>query len=667
MARPRTPRPSPVATVNGLTLTLSPEHGNLISLEAGGRAWVNNGPAGLPLWQIRVADADGRRAVLTAADARVAKSATRGDTLRLVWQGVRDVATGAGPFAVTVTLTPYGDQPGAAAWRIQVANPTRDWTLWEVTFPILQQVTAGADGAADRFFHPHGWGVQLSGWQELAEVRRRYPRGWDCGMQVVGWSSGAETLYLAAHDPRLCPKEFHFRPDPSASPRHCRLAVTLYPDGMTLAGNSYTQDFDIVTAVLRGDWYDAARLYGGWARRQPWAAAPPPRASTEPRADREIHAWQVIQFPAKSADQWADETERLAARLDVRLGAHLYNWHQIPFDTSYPDYFPARPEFADFARRLRAAGIVVMPYINGRLWDINAKSWRARRAERFAVKHSAERLDPRTLVPYLEEYGSGQKLAPMCVATAFWRDTVRALCRRIVRELGCDGVYIDQIAAEKAELCFNRQHPHAPGGGGFWLDGYRRLAADIRADIGPNPTLTTECNWEGCIADYDALLSWAWFAPNEIPLFPAAYAGLARSFGCSFSDNDIRRDGGDVFARKMARLLVWGAQLGWGDLTPLLDAAQAPLLEFFASLCRLRAGHLALFARGRMLRPPTLDARAAAAVYTAVWADDDARPTLFAVNPAREAVTAAFTFTDLPGRRLTLRLPARTARAVALA
>src|SRR5690606_8626833 len=113
--------------------------------------------------------------------------------------------------------------------------------------------------------------------------------------------------------------------------------------------------------------------------------------------------------------------------------------------------------------------------INGRLWDINARSWTERNAERYAVKHSAERVAPRQLVPYLEDYGSGQKLSPMCIATSFWRETLVELCRRIVHELGCDGVYLDQIAAEKAELCCNREHGHPLGGGGWWLDGYRQL------------------------------------------------------------------------------------------------------------------------------------------------------------------------------------------------
>ncbi len=67
----------------------------------------------------------------------------------------------------------------------------------------------------------------------------------------------------------------------------------------------------------------------------------------------------MLTFPEKPAEQWADEMERLAGILGVRLGAPIYNCHQIPFDTSYPDYFPAQSGFAEFAKRLRADTIAI--------------------------------------------------------------------------------------------------------------------------------------------------------------------------------------------------------------------------------------------------------------------------------------------------------------------
>ncbi len=598
--------------------------GRLAALAAGGETWCENGPLGAPLWVLHAADEDGRRADLDG-DMAAALETRAEDGVTLVWRDVTDPATGAGPFDVTVTISPA---ESGAAWRIAVDNRSA-WTLWHVRLQ-WPGVQPAPDAADNRLFYPEGWGTQAVGWGALPTLHHRYPRGWNFALQCLGFTRGTSTLYLGVHDPALTTKEFHFLPrDTSAE-----LAVTLYPEGQTRPGNGYAPDFDIITAGLAGDWYDAARLYARWARPQPWAAPRPPHAVT---------AWQVLHVPEKAPDVWAAEMEALARHLGVRLGVHFYNWHQVPFDTDYPDYFPAREGFAGLVARLRRAGMRCMPYINGRLWDISAPSWAARGAEAHAVKISAERLHPRTRFIPRETYGSGQYLAPMCPTTPFWQDTVVDLCRRIVDELGCDGVYLDQICAEKAELCVDPAHGHALGGGGYWLTGYRQLMARVRAAVGEDVFLTTECNWEGGIADFDALLMWHTFGPSLVPLFAAVFGGQARTFGCRWED-DLTTGDGLIFADRMAMLLVWGAQLGWGDLTPLLLDDRRDLRIYFAALCRLRADHADLFDHGTLLRPPTT----ATPLRTAAWQAPDGPRTLFVANPTRTAVATTLAVEGAP-------------------
>jgi hypothetical protein len=504
----------------------------------------------------------------------------------------------------------------------------------------------------------------------------RYPRGIKITMQFMGYSRGPRTFYLGTHDAALTTKDLAFTPPRTTgggvSP--ARFGVTTYPEGMGTAGNDFAPNYHTVIGVLDGDWYDAACLYAQWARRQAWATTPPAGASSEPRTKREVHAWLAMQFPAKPPDEWADVAERLTARLGVKIGVHFYNWHTTDFDVNYPDYFPARQGFAGLVKRLRRSGIVTMPYINGRLWDINAESWHARGAVRFAAKQSAERLNPKTLLPYLEEYGSGAKLAPMCPATSFWRRTVVEICRRIVEDLGCDGIYIDQVGAERAELCFDPNHGHPLGGGGFWLEGYRQMARQLREKLGPGPILTTEANWEGCIADYDVLLSYHRFGDEMVPMFPAVYAGLARTFGCAFNHGHIAANGGEPFARRMGMLFAWGGQLGWGDLSPLLAKKNKALCDYFAALCQTRARYVDLFADGRMLRPPRVTVAAPKhagrpkpgryPIHASLWQSANAdRFVVFLVNPGKSRLSASVRITDEACRGLR---PARTAKAVQL-
>lgn len=634
-------------TLGETTLRFHPSTLHLCSLSVAGEEWFTGGEAGEPLWTLLAVDEAGKCVTLSGSAAAACAAEEDGDELRLLWRQVTDARTGAGPFTVRVAVRP-GDDAGVTAWRISVENHG-GWTLWSVTFPQLPHLLPSAEPEADRLFYPEGWGTQRVGWSQMVDLHCRYPFGWDCPLQLLGYTREANTLSLATYDPELTTKEFHFARHNRAGQRWADLAVISYPEGMSTPGNSLAQAYDTVVAVQPGDWYDAARRYAGWARRQPWACDAP-----APRAADDVQGWQVLYVDTKSPEEWSALMEQLAARVGVRLGIHFYHWHEVPFDASYPDYFPAREGFVELVARTRRAGYLAMPYINGRLWDINAPSWPARGAERYAAKGSALRLHPLTLFPYLEEYGSGQKLAPMCPTTPFWQDTVLDLCARIIGELGCDGVYIDQIAAARAELCFEPAHGHTLGGGKFWLEGYRRLLARIRAAV-PQAYLTTECNWEGCVADYDGLLTWHSLGEGLIPLFPAVYSGLAKTFGCQFNAADLGEDGGLRFTTRMAYLFVWGAQLGWGDLSLLLDDAHAPLLDYFTTLCRTRAEHQETFTSGRMLRPPVLritrpaevnDAQCGAAtpaplpVYASLWqrpSGDGA--TVFLVNPTREQLS----------------------------
>ena len=47
------------------------------------------------------------------------------------------------------------------------------------------------------------------------------------------------------------------------------------------------------------------------------------------------------------------------------------------FDTHYPDYFPARVGCKESVAAMQAAGMRVIPYINGQLYDTGIPRWAA--------------------------------------------------------------------------------------------------------------------------------------------------------------------------------------------------------------------------------------------------------------------------------------------------
>ena len=87
------------------------------------------------------------------------------------------------------------------------------------------------------------------------------------------------------------------------------------------------------------------------------------------------------------------------------LALHWYVWDEIAFDTGYPEYFPAKPGFAAAVQTLQQQyQISVAPYINGRIFDVNTKSWTQDGAEAYCTKYSPVAFQSDIRTPYQEVF-----------------------------------------------------------------------------------------------------------------------------------------------------------------------------------------------------------------------------------------------------------------------
>lgn len=98
-----------------------------------------------------------------------------------------------------------------------------------------------------------------------------------------------------------------------------------------------------------------------------------------------------------------------------------------------------------------------MPYINGRIVDYNANMFNQTTLAASA-KSSAPRIKPKHLSTYMEVYGSQQQQAVMCPTQPYWHQVMSDLVYQFTRNYGTSGVYIDQIAAAQADLCFDESY-----------------------------------------------------------------------------------------------------------------------------------------------------------------------------------------------------------------
>ena len=498
---------------------------------------------------------------------------------------------------VSATATP-DSASNAWRWSLAVDNPNAQWSIWNVKFPQTAVADLG-DGAAVLF--PRGPGeLKRNAWQEDFSFRGRYPSGW-CSMQLMAaYKEPTTGLYLACHDPFGSTKEITLESLPDT--RCVRLAFEHPAPDMGVAGNDFTLSGEAVWQLLRGDWFDAATIYKTWVRQHArwW-----PKLGEDGRADtplwmRELSVWAQT---GGAPGECVPAVKEFARYLDVPVGFHWYNWHQIPFDNDYPHYFPTKEGFAEAVGDLRQANVFVMPYINGRLWDTRDKVLDDFEFTKVALPAVTKDENGE---PYTEMYGSKEqdgsrvRLGVMCPATQLWQDRIKDIVLRLQQEQGVSGVYIDQIAAAAPKLCMDKTHGHPLGGGHWWNEGYWRMLDGIRSAMAPERMITSECNAEPFTRWLDGYLTWHWQYDGQVPVFPAIYGGAVQMFGRAYRGGDTK----DLALRmKAGQQLVFGEQLGWLNPSLLKEVEHA---EFFRKAAQLRWYLRRYFYAGEMARPPKL-------------------------------------------------------------
>lgn len=589
------------------------------------------------LFSLVLSDAEGQQVIVsTDDDLTVTEARGLEEGEQAVVRFDAAAKTGLTGLHATLTMT---ISAGGLALRLAVDNDTQ-YSLEQVVIP---DVTIGAlgDPSDDMAYAPRGFGV---GFPNPTGGGVRYLGYYPSGgavVQFLAMTDRSGGVYVAAHDPTACTKNLRLESDGSCNGLRMWLEIPA-PDA-SRPGNDFQLDGEAVIAAVGGGWWPATQLYRRWlAAHAPWWPEPEDEFS---RSDRppwldDISIWALT---GGTPEQVVAPVKAFAEYMGLPTAVHWYNWHQIPFDNDYPHYFPTKEGFAEGVAELQAAGVRVVPYINGRLWDTDTADF-ATDGIRWCTKN-------REGQPYIEEYGSKQKLAPMCPTQEPWREILYRLVLRLVDEVGVDGVYMDQIAAARAVLCYDAAHGHPLAGGHWWVDGYWQLLGRLQsalADISPEKMLTTESNAEPYAKWFDTYLMCNSMGDGLVPIFPAVYGGKMLMFGRYMSAADFADP--NALAQKQGQLFVWGAQLWWSQPQVINHPAAAAWLR---DLARVRHQVREFFNHGRMLAPPDIEPRATVtadwhrrsagdmivttdAVLAAVWQGRDGRVLVPLVNCSGE-------------------------------
>ncbi|HET6455646.1 MAG TPA: DUF6259 domain-containing protein [Armatimonadota bacterium] len=538
--------------------------GSLKSLSDGSE-WLTGGGS---LWKLDFRGTDGVTKEVASSDAALDSP--------FKWQ----VPLGDKSAEVTMTIRLDKGSP-ISYWSLKAKLP-EGWKVIKSDFPIIPNIalTKGLKAAA-----PAGWGVEYEVKPGMS-YGGTYP-SCSAAMQFVAFYNRGRGLYVGAHDPQANHKHLGIKADEQGASFTC----TNFPAIPEKGGGTYKVPFEAAIGVFTGDYYDAAQIYREFTFACPWSKAGPVSKRPIPQWLKDTDLWLR---PRGTPEDNLEVTKQALKYFDVQTACHWYDWHVIPYDTLYPEYFPPKPGFAEAVKELQDMGTHVMPYINGRLCDPNSKTWTDEKGSQSAARRENGE-------PYTEVYGSKVPLNAMCPYTDQWQDKIAGLVDRLMNEVGVHGVYIDQIGAAYPVECFDPHHGHPIGGGHFWVDGYRKLLEKVRARLPKDRMITTEEDAECWIDQFDALLLVNTPSTSTpIPLFPAVYSGRTITFGFLYIPaDDLEKS--LPWRVKMARCFLYGAQLGWIQPKAIMAPEAAKEAEFLRNLAHCRSKAHDFLAYGKFL------------------------------------------------------------------
>ena len=527
-------------------------------------------PEGCEFWKLRLIGPDGTSPEITNKQAEfkgavVLKSNPRETILQFKWAILLAPKKEAGVFVEGR----FSRTEIRTFWRIRV-ELLEGWSVQRADFPIIPNIQPDE---RLKLAAPFGWGVEYPVKAGL-RYEGTYP---SCivAMQFVALYQEGHGLYIAAHDAQANHKDFSVI---SEKPASACLKISHTPPLPVKTGGIFELPYDIVLGGYEGAYFEAAQIYKEFSYITPWGKAGRLSRRRIPDWLKETDLWLR---PDGSAADNLKATKKAMDFFAVPTALHWYRWHEIPYDTNYPDYFPAKAGFAEGIKELQKKGAHIVPYINGRLWDPAAVSWKKEGAANAAAR-SNEGLC------YTEIYGSRVPNNVMCPYTELWQQKMAQVVRKMLLSFNVDGVYIDQICAAKAELCYNPAHGHPIGGGCFWHEGYRKLLKNIRENLPPEVILTTEENAECWIDLFDALLLVNTPMDQEIiPLFLAVYSGRVINYGFLYYSAD-EPSNALSFRFKLAQNFIYGSQLGWIRPTNIMAKGAEREAAFLKKLIQAR-------------------------------------------------------------------------------
>ena len=447
----------------------------------------------------------------------------------------------------------------------------------------------------DNFFIPKFSGKLLTNpLAENVDIELLYPRGWSTSMQYLAYYGNSLGVYLGFHDPKASLKRFFVKAEANSIDFWSEVTIA----DKTKAANDWDFPGVFELDIFKGDWFDAAQIYKTWAESNAdyWPEMDSKRRARQNKIGQ-IGIWTYYSadsdYPIAKIEKGMQDYISFFAGIPV--GIHWYKWNYFDFDSKYPQYFPERSGMKELIARLQKKNALIMPYINGRLFDTGLANYK-QEGYPYATKNGK-------MQEFTQDF-NGNHFAVMCPSQKPWQKILIDAADRITGDLGSAGIYIDQVAAASPIECMDPSHGHSLGGGSWWHDGYRQMFAGIHQAIAKDKFVTVEGGNDYLANQVDGFLTEGWLNDNLVPAFQAVYSGRVQLFGTKTGASEYHKAS---YYAKLAQAFVNGIQPGrtssWVVFDPNADMARPWLKQLATMRYKLRD----FLAFGSLQRPLDLN------------------------------------------------------------
>ncbi|MEN6548095.1 MAG: DUF6259 domain-containing protein [Armatimonadia bacterium] len=379
--------------------------------------------------------------------------------------------------AITVTVWVEVRDPREIGLRAEIGLNGQDPAKTRFIFPELKDLSFGGKEPDQWIWCPRRGDVITN---QMLSLRENYG-GAGNPLQIIGCfdASSRTGLYVMTQDQDAISRFYQVQKAQTGA----RLAVEYNPLHNKLLPRT-------VIGCLQGDWHEQLAHYREWADTWYKPAAPRKRWFREVFNFRQ----QFLSFdvPTKSGMFDKDtKTLRLKEVVDADAKAfggvdylHLFDWGWDPVHGRCGDYAPwdylgGVDNFKQAVAEVQASGVPVGLYLEGVLVDPQSNLGKAHGA-------AWQMLDPQGK-PYTYYAPSYH----MCSNVPEWQEALSDTYRRVARETGAKGFYIDEYGfAHVGHWCYNPAHGHPvpmPSSPGQLL-----MTKKLREKLGPEAVIYTE-------------------------------------------------------------------------------------------------------------------------------------------------------------------------------